>query len=417
MTAVISAAAPAPGIFHRRDFRLYCGGLFLATLANQILSVVVAWQVYELTRSPLALGYVGLVQFLPMATCAFVAGDLADRVDRRSILTASYFVQAAGAALFVLITLLRTGAIWPFYAILGLFGAARSFGQPAGQSFLPLLVVDHQFPEAVAWTASARQIAVIAGPALGGAIYLLGAGIAYGVCLAAFLAVTAAIAAVGTRSQSAAAPAKSSTFQRVTAGIRYVRGDPIIFGAISLDLFAVLLGGATALLPVYARDILRIGPAGLGLLRSAPALGAAATGLILGRIALRKKVGIIMFACVALFGLATIVFGLSRSFALSMVALVVLGASDMVSVYVRSTLVQLATPDPMRGRVSAVNSLFIGASNELGEFESGITAQWFGTVPSVVLGGLGTLIVVGVFMRLFPRLRAIDKMSDLAPSG
>ncbi len=417
MTAAIHSPAPAPNVFAHRDFRLYCGALFIATLANQILSVVVAWQVYDITRSALALGYVGLVQFLPMAACAFVAGDLADRVDRRTILTASYFVQAAGAALFALVTLMGTGSIWPFYAILGLFGATRAFGQPAGQSFLPLLVVEDQFPEAVAWTASARQIAVIAGPALGGGIYLLGPGIAYGICLAAFLAVTAAITAVGARSQSMALSESGSTFQRVTAGIRYVRGEKLILGAISLDLFAVLLGGATALLPIYARDILRIGPAGLGLLRSTPAAGAAATGLVLGRIPMRRRVGDIMFACVALFGLATIVFGLSQNVALSMTALAILGASDMVSVYVRSTLVQLATPDPMRGRVSAVNSIFIGASNELGEFESGITAQWFGTVPSVVIGGLGTLVVVGVFMRLFPQLRAINRLSDITPGG
>jgi len=415
MKEAISATDATPSVFQSRDFSLYCSATFLATLASQILSVVVGWQVYELANTPLALGYVGLVQFLPMLAFTFVAGDLADRVDRRIILTVSYFAYSTGAGLFLLITMLRTGEIWPFYAVLALFGAARAFSQPAGQSFLPLLVIDEQFPEAVAWTASARQIAVIAGPAIGGAIYLLGAGIAYDVCLVAFLAVTAAIAAVRTRGKVTTSASNESDFARLTAGIRYVRGKPVIFGVISLDLFAVLLGGATALLPVYARDILRIGPTGLGLLRSAPAVGAAAIGLILGRTPLRRSVGLVMFACVALFGAATIVFGLSRSFSLSMSALIVLGAADMVSVYVRSTLVQLATPDAMRGRVSAVNSLFIGASNELGEFESGITAELLGTVPSVVVGGIGTLAVVCVFMLLFPQIRAVDRILDVTP--
>jgi hypothetical protein len=417
MAAASSDASPAMGVFARRDFRFYCAATFLATLANQILSVVVAWQIYALTLTPLALGYVGLVQFLPMMAFIFPAGDLADRLDRRLILTASYLTFSIGSGLFLAITLLATHAIWPFYAVLALFGAARAFGQPAGQSFLPALVADEQFPEAVAWTSSARQIAVIAGPALGGAVYLLGPAVAYGICLVMFLAVTAAIGAVETRGNVTAQAHDGSTLQRITAGVMYVRNQPIILGAISLDLFAVLLGGATALLPIYARDILRIGPTGLGLLRSAPALGAAATGLLLGRIPLRRRVGLVMFGCVAVFGVATIVFGLSRSFDLSIVALIVLGAADMVSVYVRSTLVQLATPDAMRGRVSAVNSLFIGASNELGEFESGMTAAWFGTVPSVVIGGIGTLAVVGAGMGLFPQLRDVDEMPDVAPYG
>jgi MFS family permease len=417
MTGTVARDDASLGVFGRRDFRLYCGATFLSTLANQILSVAVAWQVYALTHSALALGYVGLVQFLPMMACVFVAGDLADRYDRRIILTASYFAYAIGAALFLTLTLFEVSAIRPFYAVLALFGAARSFGQPAGQSFLPALVADEQFPEAVAWTSSARQTAVIAGPALGGAIYLIGPAAAYGICLIAFLAVTAAIAAVHTRSNFVISAREGSTFQRLAAGVVYMREQPIILGAITLDLFAVLLGGATALLPVYARDILRIGPTGLGLLRSAPALGAAVTGLILGRLPLRRRVGLVMFACVAIFGVATIAFGLSRSFGLSIAALIVLGASDMVSVYVRSTLVQLATPDSMRGRVSAVNSLFIGASNELGEFESGITAAWFGTVPSVVIGGMGTLAVVGAFMALFPQLRDVDRMPDVTLPG
>jgi len=415
VTSNVSLADAPRSVFAGRAFRLYCGGTFLGTLANQILSVAVAWQMYALTHSALALGNVGLVQFLPMTLCVFVAGDLADRRDRKVILTASYFVYAIGAGLLLILTLMEADAIWPFYTVLALFGAARAFGQPAGQSFLPALVADEQFPEAVAWTSSARQAAVIVGPALGGAIYLLGASVAYVVCLVAFLTVTLAIAAVHSNSGFVPSTHEGSTFQRLTAGIIYTRQQPIILGAISLDLFAVLLGGATALLPIYARDILRVGPTGLGLLRSAPAVGAAVVGAILGRAPLQRRVGLVLFACVAIFGAATIVFGLSRSFALSLAALIVLGASDMVSVYVRSTFVQLATPDSMRGRVSAINSLFIGASNELGEFESGITAAWFGTVPSVVIGGIGTLVVVGLFTWLFPQLRMVNQMSELGP--
>ena len=413
MTAVNSALDQNLNAFYRRDFRLFFGGLFLGTLANEILAVVVAWQVYEIARSPLALGYVGLAQFVPMAAFAIIAGDLADRVDRRMILTASYMVQAVGAALFLTITLLRSGTLWPFYMILTLFGTARAFGQPAAQSFLPLLVIDEQFPQAVAWTSSARQTAIVLGPALGGAIYLLGPDIAYGLCLILFGAVTTAIALVRTSSEPQVDDSNASTFERVTAGITYLRTSPIILGAISLDLFAVLLGGATALLPIYARDILFVGPTGLGLLRSAPALGAATVGLLLGGVPLRRRVGMTMFACVGLFGILTIVFGISRDFMVSLIALILMGASDMVSVYVRSTVVQLATPDAMRGRVSAVNSLFIGASNQLGEFESGITAHWFGTVPSVVIGGIGTIAVVGTWMWLFPKLREVDKIADV----
>lgn len=415
MSADVSSVTSG-GVFQRRDFRLYFAATFAATLANQVLSVAVAWQIYDLVRTPMALGYVGLIQFVPMATFVFTAGDLADRSDRRQILTASYLIQTLGAGLLLGLTLAKPGAIWPFYAVLALFGTARAFGQPAGQSFLPSLVLDEQFPEAVAWTSSARQIAVVIGPALGGAIYLLGAAAAYAFCVVSFMSVTFAISMLHSRGAVTPLETGTSTLARLTAGIRYVRTRPIILGAISLDLFAVLLGGATALLPIYARDILHSGPTGLGMLRSAPALGAAATGLMLGRVPLERNTGRVMFACVGLFGLATIVFGLSRGLALSLSALAVLGAADMVSVYIRSTLIQLATPDAMRGRVSAVNSLFIGASNELGEFESGFTAAWFGTVPSVVIGGAGTIVVVAVWMGLFPELRQVDRISDVTPA-
>lgn len=380
-----------------------------------IQSVAVAWQVYDIARNPLALGYVGLFQFLPLAIFTLPAGAMADRVDRRAMLAGTYVLQTICSALFVAMTIHTPHAIWPFYAVLALFGTARAFAAPASQSLLPNLVPEERFPRAVALTSSTRQTAVIVGPALGGAIYLIGPAVAYAACLICFAAVTILVATLHTRTTHTPREAHVTPLAHVLAGIAYIRRKPIILGAISLDLFAVLLGGAAALLPIYARDILHVGPIGLGLLRSAPALGAATLGLTLARRPLGKNVGMTMFACVASFGVFTIVFGLSRNFALSLASLVVLGASDMVSVYVRLSLVQLATPDAMRGRVSAVNYLFIGASNELGEFESGVTASWFGTVPSVVIGGIGTLLVVGIWMLIFPDLRRVNRLSDVVP--
>ncbi len=413
MNTSIRDAESAAG---QRDFRQYIAATFFATIAMMIQSVAVAWQVYDLARNPLALGYVGLFQFLPLAIFALPAGELADRVDRRALLAATYVVQAMCSALFVAMAIATPRGIWPFYAVLAMFGTARAVSAPASQSLLPRLVPEASFPRAVALNSSTRQIAVIGGPALGGAIYLLGPAIAYAACLACFVAVAILIAMLRTRTTPAPRDSASSPLERLLAGIAYIRAKPIILGAISLDLFAVLLGGAAALLPIYARDILDVGPVGLGVLRSGPALGAAILGFTLARRPIGSRVGMTMFVCVAMFGLATIVFGVSRNFALSIAALVAMGASDMVSVYVRLSLVQLATPDEMRGRVSAVNYLFIGASNELGEFESGVTAEWFGTVPSVVIGGIGTLVVVGLWMLMFPDLRRIDRLSDVIPS-
>ena len=399
-----------------RDFRRYLSAAFLAILAIQIQSVAVSWQIYNIARTPLALGYVGLFQFLPMMACTIPAGHLADRFDRRLILVISYLFSAVAAGGFLMLAITRTTVIWPFYAVLTLFGAARAFAGPASQSFVPLLVPPDQFPQAVAWNSSTSQVAVVAGPAIGGAIYILGPAVDYGVCLVLFLTIAIVILSIESRSARYEVEADTTIFERITAGVAYVWRKPLILGAFSLDLFAVLLGGATALLPVYARDILHVGPLGLGVLRSAPALGAAMLGLMLGQMVRRQRhAGLAMFACVAIFGIATIVFGLSENFTLSMAALFVLGASDMVSVYVRTTLTQLATPDAMRGRVSAVNRLFVGASNELGEFESGITATWFGTVPAVVIGGVGTLVIVAVWYRLFPSLREVDRLSEVTP--
>ena len=398
-----------------RDFRRFLVAAFLAILATQIQSVAVGWQIYSIARTPLALGYAGLFQFLPMMACTIPAGHLADRFNRRTILVVSNLCSGIASGGFLILALLGTTAIWPFYVVLALFGAARAFAGPASQSFVPLLVPQDQFPQAVAWASSTSQVAVIAGPAIGGAIYILGPAVDYGVCMILF--VTIAIVMMGIRSRSARYEAQPdmTVFERITAGVAYVWRKPLILGALSLDLFAVLLGGATALLPVYARDILHVGPLGLGVLRSAPALGAAMLGIALGQRALSRRAGRAMFACVAIFGIATIVFGVSENFMLSIAALFVLGASDMVSVYVRTTLTQLATPDAMRGRVSAVNRLFVGASNELGEFESGVTATWFGTVPAVVIGGVGTLVIVALWYRLFPSLREVDRLSEVTP--
>ncbi len=410
-----SATVNSSALAHR-DFRRFLGASFMAILAMQIQSVAVSWQIYAIARTQLALGYVGLFQFLPMMACTIPAGHFADRFDRRMILVVSNLCTAVASGGFLMLALTRATAVWPFYAVLVMFGAARAFAGPASQSFVPLLVPQEQFPQAVAWSSSTSQVAVIAGPAIGGAIYILGPAVDYGICLALFVAIAIVIFGIRSRGVRYEAEADTTVFERITAGIAYVWRKPLILGAFSLDLFAVLLGGATALLPVYARDILHVGPIGLGLLRSAPALGAAMLGLAIGNmVRAQRHAGLAMFVCVAIFGIATIVFGLSRNFALSMAALFVLGASDMVSVYVRTTLTQLATPDAMRGRVSAVNRLFVGASNELGEFESGVTATWFGTVPAVVIGGIGTLVIVAVWYRMFPSLREVDRLSEVTP--
>ena len=395
-----------------RDYRLFLTARLLVTAAIQIQSVAVGYQVYELTSDPLQLGFVGLAQFLPMLALILPAGDLADRFNRRTILMLSCLLEAAVAAGFFLLTVFHVEAIWAFYLVLALFGVVRTLSAPAGQSLVPLLVPAEHLSKAIAWSSSAFQTATIVGPALGGALYLFGPEIAYSICFVLALVVAGLFGSM--RVSMAPRDIKNSTaFERAVAGIHYVKAHPIILGAISLDLFAVLLGGATALLPVYAKDILQVGAFGNGLLRTAPAIGAVVTGLWLGHRPLNQKTGAWMFGCVALFGVATIVFGLSTNFVVSLVALVVLGASDMVSVFVRSTLIQAATPDAMRGRVSAVGMLFVGASNELGEFESGGLAHLVGVVPAVVVGGLGTLGVVGLWMWLFPALRKVDRLSDV----
>jgi len=381
----------------------------------QVQSAAVAWHIYELTRDPFALGLVGLAQFGPMFALTLYAGDVADRYERRRVLAASYFVEAMCAGLFLALIVAGVTETWPYFATLILFGAARAFSAPASQSFLPQIVTVEELPRAISVSSTVFQVAVIAGPALGGAVLLLGTDAAYAISFALFLLGATLIYGIRVAPKVRTQVLSGSLIERVAEGIAYVRRRQELLGAISLDLFAVLLGGATALLPFFANEILHVGPLGFGILKAAPAVGAAAISIAITIWPIGRFAGAKMFACVAIFGAATVVFGLSENFYLSLFALIVLGASDMVSVNVRHSLTQLATPDHMRGRVSAVNMLFIGASNELGEFESGITAYWWGTVPAVIVGGLGTLAVVGIWAYLFPALRNVDRLSDLKP--
>ena len=410
-------AAPISSLYRDRDLPLYLCIRVLSRIAVLVQSVSVGWQVYDLTRSPLALGIVGLVEFVPMFLLALPAGELADRFDPRRIIMLASLLETVASGLLLVFVLTRQTSTWPLYAVILLYGAARGFSGPATRSLLPFLVPPQKLARSLAWGSSVAQLAIIAGPALGGFAYALGPAVAYGSALAASLLSAAGMMFLGGRRVAPDATLLAGRLARVREGVEFVRSRPVVFGAISLDLFAVLLGGAVSLLPVYARDILHVGPTGLGLLRSAPAFGAATTALFLTRRPIERHVGHVMFATVAVFGIGTISFGLSRDFTLSMAVLAVTGAADQISVYIRSALVQFATPDAMRGRVSAVSTLFISASNELGGFESGVTAALLGTVPAVVLGGVGTLVVVAVWMRAFPPLRAVDRMRDVAPGG
>jgi MFS family permease len=412
----ISPASPPPRTsdfaFGLSGFRFYWTGRLCASLATQMQSVAIGWQVYDLTQRPLDLGLVGLVQFLPALGLALVTGHIADRYDRRRILALCVVLEALCALLLLSLTIQGNREECPIFAILFLFGIARAFEFPASVALMPNLVPQHQFASAAAWSSSAWQTATIVGPALGGLLYALGPVVVYSCCGA--LLCTAAVLVSLIRLERSTTVKKAVTWESLLLGLEFIRSHPLVLGAISLDLFAVLLGGATALLPIYARDILQVGPWGLGLLRSAPALGALTTAVVLVRRPISRGAGPLLFVTVGVFGLATIGFGLSHNLWLSLATLAFLGAADMVSVVIRRVLVQLATPDEVRGRVSAVESVFIGASNELGEFESGITATWFGVIPAVVLGGVGTLSVVLLWAWLFPQLRQVDGLEELS---
>jgi MFS family permease len=398
-----------------REFTRFLAARLLATLAVQMQTVAVGWQVYEVTRNPLDLGLIGLSQFLPFVLLILPAGHLADSRDRRRILGACFALECACALLLLAFAAHGLESARPVFAVMVLFGIARAFAMPTGQALLPNLVPRAQFGTAVALNSSTWQVATIAGPALGGIVYLAGAPVVYA-SVAVLLAI-AAIMVFGLREggRDEARIAEPAGWQSLLSGLRFVRSRRLVLGAISLDLFAVLFGGATALLPVYAADVLHVGPAGLGWLRTAPGIGAALCGLAIGLWPVTQRVGRWMFGGVIVYGLATLVFGASTSFWLSLAALGAMGAGDMVSVYVRHLLVQLETPDEIRGRVSAVNAVFIGASNELGEFESGVTAAWFGTVPAVIVGGCATLVVAGLWSRLFPELARMDRFPGAGP--
>jgi MFS family permease len=372
-------------------------------------SVAVGWQVYEITKQPLDLGLVGLAQFLPGIALFLAGGHAADRFRRRQIIRICCAGFAACSLALLLMTLHGLHSAWPLYAVLLVNGVVRAFNAPASQAFTPLLVDAQDFPNAVAWSSSIFQAATIAGPMAGGLLYgFTGTPVyVYGACALAYLAAYVFI----TRVRINAVVRSAASGGLVLEGIRYIWQNKAILGAISLDLFAVLLGGAVALLPVYAKSILRVGAVGLGILRSAPGLGAVLTSISVAHWPLRRKAGSAMLWCVFGFGLTTIVFGLSHNLWLSLIMLFLTGATDTISVIVRSTMIQLGTPDEMRGRVSAVNMLFIGASNEFGAFESGITAQWFGTVPAVVLGGAGTILIVTLWAWFFPSLRRMDRLT------
>jgi MFS family permease len=380
----------------------------LSTLAYQMLSVAVGWQIYALTGSPLYLGLVGFAQVLPTLLLSLLAGHVADRYDRRLVFSACQIVQGVGVLALAIGSFEGWMSREHILLIVFLIGSARTFTMPASQALLPNLVNPALFARATALTASLSQVGFITGPALGGFLYTAGPTVVYASVSAAFLIAALLIFLISIRER--AGNHEPVSLRSVFAGIVFIKSKPTILGAISLDLFAVLLGGATALLPIYAREILFTGPWGLGFLRSAPAVGALLMSIFLAHLSFRHHMGKIMFTAVAVFGLSTVAFAISTSFILSLIMLVVLGAADMISVVIRQSLVQIETPDHMRGRVSAVNSLFIGTSNQLGEFESGLTAAWFGTKAATLIGGIGTLIVAAVWTRIFPALAEVDSL-------
>jgi hypothetical protein len=358
----------------------------------------------------LDLGLVGLAQFLPGILLFLVSGHAADRYDRRKLILFCYCGYVTCSGLLLFLTLRGAHSVYPIYAVLVLLGIVRSFNGPVSRALLPQLVPEKDYMNAVAWASSIFQSAVVLGPSLGGVVYAASRGPAAVYTLSFIIAAAAALSTLRIEVQPTPRPREPVNWKTMLAGLHYIRREKLIFGAISLDLFAVLLGGAVALLPVYAREILLTGPWGLGLLRSAPAAGAAAMAIFIAHRPLGGRAGSLMLWCVAGFGAATIIFGLSRSLVISLIALSLVGATDMVSVIVRQMIIQLGTPDEMRGRVNAVEMIFIGASNELGQFESGLTAQWFGTVAAVVLGGFGTLVVTAVWAWYFPELRRADQI-------
>ena len=404
-------------LLRQGDFVRFWFCRWTAVLAVQIQSVTIGWQIYEIARrsmdvksSSLVLGLVGLVSFVPILFLALPAGETADRYDRRRILKFTYALEILVVAALATASFLRVITVGFILGAAVLFGVARAFFAPANTALGPMLVPRELLPRAIAWQSLAWQTAAVGGPLIGGFLVAhAGPTVAYAVALALYVVAGTMVLLIRTNAQPAVQP--GSRWHLMKEGLAYVWNNKIVFGAISLDLFAVILGGATALLPVFAKDVLHVGPDGFGWLRAGPAMGAAAVAVYLASNPIRKRAGLIMFAAVGLFGLGTIVFGLSKLLWVSVAALVVLGGADMISVYVRQTLVQLVTPDHMRGRVGTVSSLFIGASNELGEFESGLVARFLGPVGAAIFGGVGALVVTGLWAKLFPDLRKADRLA------
>lgn len=409
-------------ILENRDFMRYQIARLLVIIGAEAQAVAVAWQIYQITHSALYLGYTGLALFVPGIFCVLPAGHAADRYDRKRVILLCYVLQTLASALLLWLAYVQTSHVWAIYATLLIIGAGRAFSGPASSAILPSLVPKNQFVKAITLGSAIFQLANISGPALGGLLIALplqniaprwhGAPLVYAVtlaCLVLFLILVSTI-----HPSREIKEKKGFSIHTMLEGLRYVFGTKVLLGSISLDLFAVLLGGATSLLPIFAQDILHAGPRGFGLLRAMPAIGALSMSLFLTRHPLKRRAGAKMLTCVGIFGAATIVFGLSRSLLLSCLALIVLGASDNVSVVVRGSILQLATPPEKRGRVSAINWLFLGTSNEFGEFESGLTAHWFGTVRAVVYGGIASMAVTGLWAIFFPRLRNVDQLTQEA---
>ncbi|MBB2749628.1 UNVERIFIED_ORG: MFS family permease [Rhizobium aethiopicum] len=398
--------------FRHSSYTRFFFARFLLSFSQQIVSVAVGWQMYDQTGKAIYLGLIGLVQFLPSLLLMLVTGSVADRYNRRAIAALCSLVSALCTLALLVMTVMGTFTPLPVFAVLLIFGIERAFMSPAVQSLAPNLVPEQDLSNAIAWNSSSWQLAAITGPVIGGLLYGVSASTAYTVAVIFSVLGAALLYMIPKPEQKTTGEAKS--WAMILGGFSFIRAEKVVLGAISLDLFAVLLGGATALMPIFARDILTLGPWGLGLLRAAPGFGAIVMAIFLAAYPLKHRAGIYMFTGVALFGLGTIIFGMSTNTEVSIAALALMGAADMVSVYVRESLIALWTPDQLRGRVNAVNMVFVGASNELGEFRAGTMASIFGAVPAVVIGGIGTLAVAAIWASSFPKLRRIDTLD--APS-
>ncbi|MBX4977054.1 MFS transporter [Rhizobium lentis] len=394
--------------FRHSSYTRFFFARFLLSFSQQIVSVAVGWQMYDQTGKAIYLGLIGLVQFLPSLLLILVTGSVADRHNRRAIAALCSLVSALCTLALLVMTATNTFAPWPVFAVLLIFGIERAFMSPAVQSLAPNLVPEHALSNAIAWNSSSWQLAAITGPVIGGLLYGVSASTAYTVAVIFSVLGAALLFMIPKPEQKTTGEAKS--WAMILGGFSFIRAEKVVLGAISLDLFAVLLGGATALMPIFARDILTLGPWGLGLLRAAPGLGAIVMAIFLAAYPLKHRAGLYMFIGVALFGVGTIIFGASTNTEVSIAALALMGAADMVSVYVRESLIALWTPDQLRGRVNAVNMVFVGASNELGEFRAGTMASVFGAVPAVIIGGVGTLAVAAIWASSFPKLRSIDTL-------